>query len=260
MHALFLQEYLCLVCDALAHLNAMRQPPSLRTQEIDLAPPSSLFCVQSPPPSPPETLTKAKTPPPSPAAVAFPPLQQTKQPLSKNSQAFALHQLELPADASAKTFQTWEPLMSALFPKIDLLQAPPCDTIAKQRKQSWKANASAPAVAIFLDHPKDRPFFQSVAKAITTCLAPAKIVSVHALEKRDQWELFLKAKPLRLTLIPDATLFATKKLLRYYREFPQEKLRFLGDVPLLLLPDPALYLKDPLLKRSLWHLIEKALR
>ncbi len=48
-------------------------------------------------------------------------------------------------------------------------------------------------------------------------------------------------------------------MLENYQEIPQKKERTLGGKPLLLLPDPSLYLKDPLLKRSLWAVLCKTL-
>jgi hypothetical protein len=40
--------------------------------------------------------------------------------------------------------------------------------------------------------------------------------------------------------------------MHFYKETPAQGTRTLGNIPLFLLPDLSLYLKDPLLKRSLW--------
>ncbi len=125
---------------------------------------------------------------------------------------------------------------------------------------SWQTKQNIPEVALLIRKGQLPAFFSALSQAISLCLAPAKTFDIEPLERENKWEVFLAAKQLRLILIPDAVLFASKNLLPYTRELPQKNIRFLKEVPLLLLTDPSFYLKDPLLKRSLWTLIQKALR
>ena len=58
----------------------------------------------------------------------------------------------------------------------------------------------------------------------------------------------------------DYTVWQLHDLFRYYKENPEKQIRTLKEIPLFLLPDLTLYLKDPLLKRSLWKAIWKVCR
>jgi len=57
---------------------------------------------------------------------------------------------------------------------------------------------------------------------------------------------------LKLIIVCDYTLWQLPNLMQFYKETPAQKTRQLGEKSLFLLPDLSLYLKDPLLKRSLW--------
>jgi hypothetical protein len=62
----------------------------------------------------------------------------------------------------------------------------------------------------------------------------------------------LTSSELKLVIICDHTLWQLQNLRHFYKETPAQNYRQLGDKHLLMLPDLSLYLKDPLLKRSLW--------
>jgi hypothetical protein len=57
---------------------------------------------------------------------------------------------------------------------------------------------------------------------------------------------------LKWVIVCDYSLWQLRGLMQFYKETPAQGTRMLGNVPIFLLPDLSLYLKDPLLKRSLW--------
>jgi hypothetical protein len=74
-----------------------------------------------------------------------------------------------------------------------------------------------------------------------------------------RWKTRNKSAP--ITLLTFSESAPHQKLLQeiikaidvqFYKEIPSQGIRTLGKIPLFLLPDLSLYLKDPLLKRSLW--------
>ncbi|MEM7174988.1 MAG: hypothetical protein AAF443_03545 [Chlamydiota bacterium] len=251
----FQSTYLALIDDTLTYLHALLPPDSpIASQPIAIL-------KRTPPVVSKKNQVAAAPPLAEPPATSYRPNREpARQPKSEPKPTHAFFSLSPPQSPPETSFTALRALIKDLFPKLSLSSAVPDDGHAKRVRDGWQTKQNAPTVAILLQGQTFRPFFTHLAKAITLCLAPAKVITAQTLERANQWDLFLAAPQLRLVIAPDATLFAAKKLLPHYKEIPQEKRRFLGHVPLLLLPDPSLYLKDPLLKRSLWHLIQKALR
>jgi len=59
-------------------------------------------------------------------------------------------------------------------------------------------------------------------------------------------------------LIPDILLWSNQTLIACYKEI-QGKGKWLGNVPVLVLPNLSLYQRDPLLKKALWQQIQALL-
>jgi len=58
----------------------------------------------------------------------------------------------------------------------------------------------------------------------------------------------------------DYGIYSLSELMKHYKEDNRHNKRFLNKVPLLLLPDVSVYLKEPLLKLSLWRSLCETLR
>lgn len=139
-------------------------------------------------------------------------------------------------------------------PNVPILEEAPSDEIAKKIAERWKTKNAVAEISILSYHepPVQKALLEEIAKAINILLAPAQIVQAEPIEKEKQWETFLSTKSLKLMVACDYTLWQLGNLMQHYRENPSQKTRKLGSIPIFLLPDLSLYLKDPLLKRSLW--------
>lgn len=124
----------------------------------------------------------------------------------------------------------------------------PSDQLAKRVKESWKQLSIAPTIAVILG-PEEGPIKElliNLAKAINALIAPCRAIEASKIDP----SIFLTAGELKLAIAPDSAL--TGQLLTHLKEIPGQSKRFLNDKPLLLLPDPNLYLKDPMIKSALW--------
>ncbi len=145
-------------------------------------------------------------------------------------------------------------LLSIVAPELAILNDIPNDDLAKKIADRWKTkNQSAPiSILLFQEPPEQRALLEQIARALDVYFGPAKIVNAEKIEKDKQWEAFLSVADLKIVIVCDHTLWQLSHLMQFYKETPASGVRTLGNVPLFLLPDLSLYLKDPLLKRSLW--------
>lgn len=145
-------------------------------------------------------------------------------------------------------------VLSVVAPELAILDEIPNDEIAKKLSERWKTkNQSAPISILTYQEPAEqRTLLEEIAKAIDIYFGPAKIVNAEKIEKDKQWGAFLSVEGLKMVISCDYTLWQLGALMHYYKETPAQGSRLLGNVPLFLLPDLSLYLKDALLKRSLW--------
>lgn len=203
--------------------------------------------VELPPPKQEPELTQPALPPElkkTPALPTTPPIVASHPPKA--------HQKDLMQDIQ-KT-------LAKIAPTLKLVDHIPQDTEAKKIKNAWKEQANIPDVVILATKSPVLPFLHHVAKAIELHFFSSRVLEVDEFEKQNKWEALLGTPNLKMIISPDGVLWSCKALLRYYHEFPNKQERFLGKIPLLLLPDPSLYLKDPALKRSLWNLLCQMLR
>ena len=199
-------------------------------------------------PPPLVTVAKAKSVS-KPAKPVKPPPKQIG---SKNEKALELHP---PLHSSIPASDKIGSLLKAVAPDLYLHQKPPSDEKAKRIKNAWNEKSHISEISILLQGPRYRPFLSNLAQAITHCFAPASVIEMTPFEKEKKWDIFLKVPKLKFILCPDHLIFSSKELLTFYKENLGKKTRFLGEIPLLLLPDLSLYYKDPYLKRSLWNVI-----
>ena len=229
--------YLKLINDTLAFLgrpNDLKEASSPSLKKID-----------------PLTKIAVKTPPPSPIRKPSVPIKtKARDPIS----------LEKPKLPSLPGEDKWRTLFSTALKEIYLHENIPSDEKAKRLKGAWKEKHNTPEVPILFQGSDYKALLQSLAKAIETEFFPCRLVEIDHLEKEKKWDLFLDSSKLKLIIAPDQLIFAAKELLPFYKEHPQQGVRFLGKIPLLLIPDLSLYFKDPYLKRSLWNVICQALK
>ena len=188
-----------------------------------------LLSPPSPPPKPPikpKTKQEAKEPA-KPSTIAL-------QPLAKPS--------TLPTDGKT--------LLTKLG--ISLIDTPP-DTRAKRIQNKWKQRTMTIAILVDRAEGPERALLLNIAKAIDTLIAPCRIIMAARFEAENTWDIFLNASELKHIIAPDTVL--TGNLRKHLRTSNDNAHRHLADKPLLLLPDLSLYLKDPLLKASLWKLL-----
>jgi hypothetical protein len=183
-------------------------------------------------------------PPPSPAPKKEPPKVEKKR-----------VELQLPSVPTDKPKSGIGQFFAEIFPGMRLHEAPPADLGAKRVKEAWKEQFSTPDVAILCNNKRVMGFLKNVAKAIDLSFFPCRVIEVDHLERENKWDLFLDSPNLKWVIAPDSTLWSCKKLMPLFKEYPKQNTRFLGKIPLLLLPDINLYFKDPFLKRSLWNLL-----
>ncbi|MBS0625704.1 MAG: hypothetical protein JSS32_06610 [Verrucomicrobia bacterium] len=159
-----------------------------------------------------------------------------------------------PISQPAENFGELRKIWPKIAPGVPLLEEIPNDEMAKKVANRWKAKNATAEISILAYHepPAQRALLEQIAKAIDAVYGPAKIVQSEPIEKEKQWEAFLSVPHLKLAIACDYTLWQLGGLMQHYREVPAQGTRHLGKVPVFLLPDLSLYLKDPLLKRSLW--------
>lgn len=252
--------------------------PSLQKKEMKpITPIRTATIPPDPPPRPPET-PSPNLPDPVPAPTKPDPIPPPTQP--EPTQPPIVHQKPQQAEAtvlsSLKTRlepfsfkleplstppafdkrEGWQ-LMQSLFPQFELRETIPSDVLAQKMKKSWANEQLIPPVILLSFHNQEPhlTFLKNLAQAISLRLAPARVLSALKLEKEQQWETVLASPGLCLVITSDYELYMQPHLMRYYREVPQQGKHFLNQVPLLLLSDLALYLKQPQLKALLWRAI-----
>ncbi|NGX33767.1 MAG: hypothetical protein K1060chlam1_00108 [Candidatus Anoxychlamydiales bacterium] len=144
------------------------------------------------------------------------------------------------------------------FPNISILKEPIDDKIAKQKSQKYKLKNISSTITIlaYKEDEKLYRFLEKLSTSLSVYFYPSKVVSAYLIEKEDNWDDFLKSD-ISLIISSDYTIFELKRLRTYYRENPSKGEKFLKDIPLFLLPDIFLYLKEPTLKASLFNALKQ---
>jgi len=142
-----------------------------------------------------------------------------------------------------------------LFPNLPVTAQIPEDADARKIGNRWKKETFEPEIVIlsFNEPLQSKTFLGNLAQAIHLHLGPTAIYPAHVIEQKDKWEHLLKTKKLKMIITTDFGMYSLPKLMRYYKESPNKSLRYLGDIPVLLITDPVVYFKQPSLKSSLWR-------
>ncbi len=184
-----------------------------------------------PPPKPPRPVEQAPPPPPLPSA---PEPEQVK--------------------VDPTSFADIRRILEKVSPELRILGEIPSDAIAKKIAQRWKTKNQAAPISIlsFQESKEQRALLEQIALALDVHFGPARLIEAEGIEKEKQWDAFLSVDGLKLIVACDYSLWQLHHLMKSYKETPAQGSRMLGPIPLFLLPDLSLYLKDPPLKRSLW--------
>jgi hypothetical protein len=145
-------------------------------------------------------------------------------------------------------------ILEKIAPTVKIFDAIPSDALAKQLSNRWKTkNQSAPiSILSSGELPQHKALLKEIATALDVYFGPARIIDADPIEKEKQWKLFLSSEGLKRIVICDSTLWQLVALRQFYKETPGSEIRMLENIPVFLLPDLSLYLKDPQLKRFLW--------
>ncbi|MBS4169105.1 hypothetical protein [Parachlamydia sp. AcF125] len=165
--------------------------------------------------------------------------------------------------STTDSFENFQALFRKLFPARTLVEQIPDDAEGKKKSELWKHPPGSPSVVIlsFGEPDKQLLFLQNLAKAIEHLVQQAvEIRSAFAIEAAKEWNTLLQSQELRLIIATDAGIHACPHLASFYRETPKQSHHYLGRIPLLLLSDLSLYLKEPKLKLPLWQALCKMLK
>ena len=221
--------------DAL-YFRKMAKPPAAAKKTTE---PIVLPVIELPPPPKPVVIVEVPAPPElTPLKVPSPP-----KPV-----------LAEPPIVERVSFEDVRKIVAKIAPELPILDDIPNDAIAKKIAQRWKTkNQTAPISILLLNEPShQKTLLEQMAKALDVYYGPARVINAESIEKEKQWETFLSVPELKLIIACDSTLWQLTHLMSFYKENPAQGTRYLGSIPIFLLPDLSLYLKDPLLKRSFW--------
>lgn len=202
--------------------------------------------LEEPPPEP-----KPTPKPPEPAALRQSEPEQPTPPTPKLK--------ESPPPPISVEFETFRKLFAHIAPQIPLVAAIPSDARAKAIAERWKTkNQAAPYSILSFNEPKEhQSILRNLSTAIDTVFGGGRFIEAAGIEKEGRWESFLSAQEVKLIIVCDYALWQQPALMKFYRELQSKGERYLLNTPLFLLPDLSLYLKDPLLKRSLWKALSR---
>jgi len=250
----------------LSHSEALKNSPNLTARRIS-PPPAPSEILRAPLASPPEapvqdpqqpTLTPPMIQPIAPAPIhKTPPVESKVTPVlpaqdSPYANCSPLGMRESSLQWPVLSLGKWKTVMSKAAPELHILTEVPSDAMALKIASRWKTkNLSAPITLLsYQEIPEQKALLEQITLALDVHFCPTKLVSAETIEKEQQWETFLSVDELRLIITCDYTLWQMPGLLKFYKDSPSR--RQIGEKDLFLLPDLSLYLKDPLLKRSLW--------
>ena len=192
---------------------------------------ASFFLVNaSPPPPSPPVKEEKKEPEPPPAPKPPKPAAPIKEP------------------------QNLKSVLLELAPNLYTEEAVPDDAVAQKKRFAWKEKRLASEVTLlsFESHSRAHLFLQNLATAIDARLRPARITLATLLENENRWDLFFESSALKHLIAFPIPFGQFPNLLKYYKENPQAKQKFLHTTPLFLLHPFSDYQTNPLLKKDLW--------
>lgn len=188
----------------------------------------------------------------------LPPKKQTPKPKAPKEKKQEAPPVTLdPPKKRADFVEDIKKEMKKIAPSLFIHNEIPSDQKAKKVSLSYQYKNQATDITIFHLQEKHQAknLLNNIAKAIDIYFYPCRVLEVNDMESQNNWDTFLSTPKLKLIIAQDYSLWQHKNLMKHYKEYPSRSQNFLGKVPLFLLPDLSLYLKDPTLKCSLWKAI-----
>lgn len=135
------------------------------------------------------------------------------------------------------------------------------DTLAKNISKRWQLKKKCDVTIFsFQENPQEILFLKNLSFAIKTYFFPSQVISYSKLLKSQKLNIFFKENNIKLIIASDYYIWKYPYLTENYKEIPSSGEFFLKDIPLFLLPDISIYLKEPLLKKELWKLLCKKIK
>lgn len=133
------------------------------------------------------------------------------------------------------------------------------DKIAKQKAYKYKLKNIAANLTIlaYKESEKHYKFLEKLSLALNNYFYSSKVISAYVIEKENSWDTFLSENEIFLIISSDYTVFELPNLRKHYKENPSSKEKYLDKIPLFLLPDISLYLKEPSLKVFLFKTLKQ---
>jgi hypothetical protein len=140
------------------------------------------------------------------------------------------------------------------------LTPPINDKVAKEvlNKHKYKDQISPILILAYTEDENSFKFLQKLSIAISNYFRDCKIIKAYDIEKKDSWNSILDKSLIKHIITSDYAIYEMKNLKKYFLE-NEKKEKYLNEIPLLLLPDISLYLKEPMLKKSLFNMLKKTL-
>lgn len=153
------------------------------------------------------------------------------------------------------SFQDIKSLLKTHFKNLKIHDDLPDDKEAKILAKLYE-NKTYIAECILIhesSNKKELTFLQNLTNAIHKKFASCDILSLESLEKSGELDIILKDKNIRLFIATKDLIWHHPKLLNNYSETSTGPFKKLATKDLFTLMNLEYYLKDPLLKRSLWN-------
>ncbi|MEI6243059.1 MAG: hypothetical protein WCP39_06620 [Chlamydiota bacterium] len=190
---------------------------------------------------------------PSSSPVNLPPIQMKpteKAPIPPKQNTYCAPK---PTITNEDSLQDIQKAFSEIAPGVSISLQIPEDKEAKWISQKWKLQNMDIAILTNEDPQsttKSFLFLQNLTKALSF-QKESKLFFAKELEKNGEWNSFL-ALPWKKILIEEKALHSLSNLLTHLKYYPSNRTSFLENIPLFLLEDLSIYLKNPEKKKELW--------
>lgn len=167
---------------------------------------------------------------------------------------FKLEPLELYKKDSTATFSELQLLFELLFPAIPLYKGS-LESLSLKLKNIKTVKEEIFSV-IILSHneaKKSLSLLKNLKEAISLCLGPARLVHACELLTEIDREAIFNSSTIHLMIATKQSLLIDPSFISSNSESPEGERFYLGKIPLLILSDPSLYLRQPELKSRLWR-------
>ncbi len=146
-------------------------------------------------------------------------------------------------------------------PNTKILDIPIDDKLAKKLLIKYKLKEISYPITIlaYKENEIAHKFLEKIAKAISVYFYDCRVISAYAIEKKEMWEELLSEK-VKLIITSDITISELKGLNKHYKKNPITSQQFVKNIPIFLLPDISIYLKEPTLKKSLFMTLKETFK